>query len=350
MVRRGMTIVEVLMVVAVIGLLVALLIPAVQMARESARRAQCTDNMRQLGIGFASVESQQGAFPAGVTYQVKGPLLGDVELRLHNFMVDLLPYLEANSIYSVYHQDKMFCDALNREAIATPMPIALCPSTPDRDTTPTFNFMPSLYVSASIRNQAPFSAVWARLDKKYGAKYTGAVSDYAVPMDASLKLSRNLGYDLPDDNVIGVQGMFPRSWGDIKALTSSAMSVLMSDKAVEWGKRTKAAEITDGLSNTLMLFEDAGKPQRWQNGAWTGIGEPVNGAWADPAQSVEIEGVWNSSSPCLMQCDNNGELYSFHPAGVNLLFADGHVATAAKETEGRIVLAWLTPNKSDAAP
>ena len=63
----GFTLVEVLLVIAIISLLATLSIPAIQSAREAARRTQCTNNMHQFGLAFTGVESQQGAFPAAFT-------------------------------------------------------------------------------------------------------------------------------------------------------------------------------------------------------------------------------------------------------------------------------------------
>src|SRR5262245_39523460 len=99
--RRAFTLIELLVVIAIIGVLVALLLPAVQAAREAARRMQCTNNLRQLGIAFHNYEGAHGGFPPG---RVIAPWPGDPTLPAANYrwgvLASLTPYLEQTNVFN----------------------------------------------------------------------------------------------------------------------------------------------------------------------------------------------------------------------------------------------------------
>jgi prepilin-type N-terminal cleavage/methylation domain-containing protein len=86
------TLVELLVVIAIIGILIALLLPAVQAAREAARRSQCTNNLKQIGLALQNYHDQNQTFPFGVRAQGWGP----------SFYVGLLPYMEQTALYQKY--------------------------------------------------------------------------------------------------------------------------------------------------------------------------------------------------------------------------------------------------------
>jgi prepilin-type N-terminal cleavage/methylation domain-containing protein/prepilin-type processing-associated H-X9-DG protein len=92
--QQGFTLVELLVVIAIIGVLVALLLPAIQAAREAARRTQCTNNIKQIGLAAINYESAQGAFPIGME------MMPNLNLTKATFFVRLLPYLEQAGLYS----------------------------------------------------------------------------------------------------------------------------------------------------------------------------------------------------------------------------------------------------------
>ena len=90
--RRGFTLIELLVVIAIIAVLIALLLPAVQAAREAARRAQCVNNMKQIGLAMHNYESSNGCFPPGE----KGCCWG-------TWNVFILPYVEQSALFNAWN-------------------------------------------------------------------------------------------------------------------------------------------------------------------------------------------------------------------------------------------------------
>ena len=101
---RGFTLIELLVVIAIIAVLIALLLPAVQSAREAARRIQCTNNLKQIGLAFANYESANQIFPLGGMVLVSGPTTagwgGEVSNNGVSWVALILPYLEQNTVFN----------------------------------------------------------------------------------------------------------------------------------------------------------------------------------------------------------------------------------------------------------
>src|SRR6187402_1726474 len=100
--RRGFTLIELLVVIAIIAVLIALLLPAVQAAREAARRAQCVNNLKQLGLSMANYESVNGSFPMAFFYQYypTGSPAAGAPADGFGPMVALLPFMEQGALFS----------------------------------------------------------------------------------------------------------------------------------------------------------------------------------------------------------------------------------------------------------
>lgn len=119
--RSGFTLVELLVSIAIIGVLVAILLPAIQAARESARRMSCSNNLKQVGLAVHNYESAQGHLPP--------PKLGDESATLQgSVFVLLLPYLEQSGPWNQYHVEKAVTDPLNLSITENSLPVYLCPS------------------------------------------------------------------------------------------------------------------------------------------------------------------------------------------------------------------------------
>jgi prepilin-type N-terminal cleavage/methylation domain-containing protein/prepilin-type processing-associated H-X9-DG protein len=149
---NGFTLVELLVVIAMIGILVSLLLPAIQAAREAARRTQCLNNLKQIGVALHNYHNANSAFPTQTTGS-KPTSGGGCGKGFMSWMVPLLPYLEQQTLYdsldldigmmdqcelassSDYHNLKISANHANAEEAATVLPVFLCPSDSYEQTT-----------------------------------------------------------------------------------------------------------------------------------------------------------------------------------------------------------------------
>jgi prepilin-type N-terminal cleavage/methylation domain-containing protein/prepilin-type processing-associated H-X9-DG protein len=267
---KGFTLIEMLVVIAIIAVLIALLIPAVQKVREAANRMSCVNNLKQIGLALHQFHDARGKFPPG---QVQGPYpqAGVNWTTQHGWAVFILPHIEQQPLWALYRLDVMLYEPLNQDVVARPLKIFWCPSTPEQD---------RYYTGGVFADN--------------GTK--GACGDYAPTFQVDPALATG------------------DSWG---VLVPNSM--------------TPMAAITDGTSNTLLLTEDAGRPRLWRAGRPVpGADQAVNGGpWAGYHAGVILTGAQldgtSRPGPCALNCTNDHEVYSFHPGGANAVFADGHV-------------------------
>jgi prepilin-type N-terminal cleavage/methylation domain-containing protein/prepilin-type processing-associated H-X9-DG protein len=290
---RGFSLVELLVVIAVTAILVALLLPAVQAAREAARRLQCQNNLRQLGIGFHDFEGANGGFPprrhTTVPYQGWGPYLLDC--------------MEQAAIGDRYDTKKNFYDPANQPWIKMPLAVFICPSAP-----------PGRIVAIIDQANNPTGTV-------------GAAGDYfaANSVDA---------YWWP-------------------AAQKAAAADTVNCPALRDNAQQPLAAITDGLSNTLLLAEFAGRPNHWIKGQQQPTDAALQwanwwGPWASYNSSIfktwtadgSAPGSLATGGPCTVNCNNNWGIYAFHPHGAHILLCDGSVHFVG-ETLDRDVFAGL---------
>jgi prepilin-type N-terminal cleavage/methylation domain-containing protein/prepilin-type processing-associated H-X9-DG protein len=128
--RRGFTLIELLVVIAIIAVLIALLLPAVQAAREAARRTQCVNNMKQLGLAMANYHDSVGTFPIGRTgLGFTYPNSPDPNRR--TWALSLVSYLEQGALYNATNFNLSFYLPQNTTVILTPIAPYHCPSDPN---------------------------------------------------------------------------------------------------------------------------------------------------------------------------------------------------------------------------
>ena len=152
-IARGFTLIELLVVIAIISVLIALLLPAVQSAREAARRAQCVNNLKQIGLALHNYEEAMGTFPPGyvssINLTVVNPCDSDQEMQNG---VDLgtgwawgsmiLPFLEQQPLYSSINFNLSVAYAANDTCSLTALSVYLCPSDDGPSAVPVFDDPP----------------------------------------------------------------------------------------------------------------------------------------------------------------------------------------------------------------
>jgi prepilin-type processing-associated H-X9-DG protein len=106
--------------------------------------------------------------------------------------------------------------------------------------------------------------------------------------------------------------------------------------------RRKITAVTDGTSNTILLAEDAGRIQHWKMGKFVSA-TGTTGAWGHPSTEINISGfnttTMVSPGACAVNCNNNNEVYAFHPGGANVVFADGSVRFAKSSININLLIA-----------
>lgn len=278
--RRAFTIVEILVVIAVIGLLTALLIPAVQVAREAARRNQCSNNLHQLGIALHSYGGNFGAFPPG---------LGSRGFSVH---VEILPYLELTNLYNAINVNMsgMAVPFENRTAVSSSVAVFHCPS--DDAPVPPGTGRTSYAGNRGVGVQ------------KFG--YNGA---FAINESVSL-----MSFTDGLSNTAAMAEWL--SSGPLEGVRDPRRTVFRTQRALlapnEFDAFAAACRGLDPL--TAPLGAPAVKGTNWLVGefAHTLYNHTLNPSdHSCTNDSAFQQGAWTAGSG--------------HPGGVNLLFADGHI-------------------------
>jgi prepilin-type N-terminal cleavage/methylation domain-containing protein/prepilin-type processing-associated H-X9-DG protein len=321
--RSAFTLVELLVVIAIIGVLVSMLLPAIQSAREAARRTSCTNNLKNLGLAILNFHDSHRKLPTSN----RAP--GVVNSPRYAWATLMLPYFEEQNVYDQYDFSQNWSKPTaepgksmpNFEVVGTRLAVFECPSVPEDD------------------RQDGDLQYWSQGFSDWQSSQCAAPADYSPISRVEQRLA-DLG--LVDD-VADKTGMLLRN-------TNASLK-----------------HVTDGTSHTIMLAESAGRPFVYRSGGRVGelTSHRVNGGgWARPASEIGLDGSSYDGTtfpgPCALNCANgedylkaggddmgvvpldfygtNGtsETFAFHPSGANVLFGDGSVHFINEHVEIRV--------------
>ena len=310
--RSGVTLIEILVVISILGLVVGLLIPAIQSSREAARRATCQNNLKQVGLALQSHASSQGVLPSFYNGSLlPQPRWALDEFHFHSWRAAILPHLEASTIAGALNFALPSTVAANQTAVNIRLAVFNCPTTGNRG------------------RVVPAIAPWGASMAVPFPSGTAAQSDYEAVGGIQVARQTRGSNDL---SIIEMG-----AWGEPTYEYETGKSLRY--------RPARLSDISDGLANTILVAERAGRPDVYQRG------KPVEPYVFNSPQGMDNhQAAWAISThfwwvvltlPTARVNDSNYGVFSFHQGGAHVTLADGSVRFL-KESTAPAVLKSLT--------
>jgi len=348
---RGFTLIELLVVIAIIAILIALLLPAVQQAREAARRTQCRNNMKQIGLGIHNYESTYTRFPTSGESTDEGTSPTTRRFTASSMFVCILPFIDQAPVYNMYNFSAHYTFGTNQVPSKTAIAAFLCPSNgttgPDALGYGRTDYMPVAYVdfdSTGYRGgSASYSANVQGIDKagalgwynKMSVTTDGLSNTFLVIEDSGRPTNNGGSYDISAAGaLLGYPAGAPAGYYDTTQLASA---------------KNQTPYTTGG---------PFGIPTRWadpDNGS--GISGPPNGQILKKINNnaVPLGGppgtvTPGSGTPCpwsVNNCGPNDEPFSLHVGGCHCLLGDGSVRFLSENIDYNTVRRLANPKDGE---
>ena len=340
--RSGFTLIELLVVIAVIAILMSLLLPAVQQAREAARRTQCKNNLKQMGLALHNYEGTHGAFPPSCIVNpyadgsAYGISYGD-QYRVgpsgFGWGVSLLPFLDQSPLYNGFNLNEPCWAPVNARGAGTPMQVFLCPS--------------------ATGGSGGYN-VQSATDKRHGVDMTR--TDGSKIFFAHSHYVTNAGINQPWGRATAYCYNY-----DIPEPVPGAPDCIINGPFYP-NSHTRIADVTDGLSSTIFVGE---RSSFLCNNTWVGV---VPGAVVVPRLDLRPWPSENNAATSMVGCHsgpdvhdhpqviihvpNNpfghtDEMWGEHGDGCNVLFGDGSIRFFTAFTDGNVWVALSTRNRAE---
>lgn len=274
--HRGFTLIELLVVIAIIGVLIGLLLPAVQKVREAANRMQCANNLKQIGLAFHNYHDTFGQLPCSRIHQAPGE-------GWATWCVQVLPFLEQQNLLLKWDLSRDYYDQVP-EAQRTPVRIYFCPTRQRPQ-------------ELSFKNPK---------DCNGGTFYPGALTDYACSSG-----DRNSYKGYLDDKTAN---------GAIIVGNATVVRGIVTS----WRSRTSLSSLTDGTSNTILVGEKHVRPSMLGRAA--GDFAAYNGGPDVPRNAARCGGPgFPIAKDPMSDIDPERVFGSYHPGTCQFLMGDGSV-------------------------